>query len=111
MTKKVLLDTIVAQKDDPTFLSKVIKESFDALPENLSAYLARQLYIQYAHEGTYYKVYHRIHQTVEYFLSVTEIHKLIAERYPETSLHSVYTAIKRGHALHHHVITKKEPKD
>lgn len=109
LTKRMLLDTVTAQKDDPAFISRVIRECYDVLPKNLGAYLSKQMYAYHGCERVYYEVFDRLHGTYEYFFTVNEIYESLLERFPSLSKSSVYTAIERGHALHDQIIKKKDP--
>ena len=99
---------MVSLSGDPSFLTSVIVDAFDVLPQNIQEYLAKQLYIKHAHEGVYYDVLYRITGERELFLSVREVHMYIVENYPTTSVASVYSAINRGYELHSHLIVKKK---
>lgn len=107
ITKQILKDTILSIRD-PFYLSQLSQEMIATLPKNLASYLTKRLYLQYSYEGTYYEVEDLINDTIEYFFNAQEILEYIQQRYPSTTKVSVYTAVKRGHKLHDHIITKKE---
>lgn len=98
LTRGQFLEMLKSLDPDPQFLSKIIVETFNRLPDNYAWQLSQQLYLQYYWEGEKITLTNHLTGIVRQFTSTEEIYTYLTKLGYTTNKPAVARAIKQRSA-------------
>lgn len=115
LTKGKLLELLKCMDLDPAFLTMIIKECFEQLPDVVSWKLSRQLYVKYFWQGEVLTLKNNLTGEEQLFTSNSEVYQYLTGLGYKTSMQGIRDAFsfRRSNYCNHEFFkpikeTKKE---